>query len=123
MKKLFTQTDMCILCGALLLLAAALLFFRAPAREKANTVNIYVDNALYASVPLGEARTIEIVRGDQRNVVAADAAGVWMAEANCPDHTCVEQGKITPENARLRALGNRIICLPNRVTVELVWTP
>ncbi len=123
MKKLLTKTDLWILCGALLLLAAAFLLFYVPARRTANTVNIYVDGALYASVPLQEARDVLILRGEKRNVVSVDEAGVWMAEASCPDHTCVKQGKLTPENMNLRALGNRIICLPNRVTVELVYAP
>ncbi|MDO5112458.1 MAG: NusG domain II-containing protein [Clostridia bacterium] len=119
MKKLLTRTDLWILCGALLLLALALFFFRAPGRNWANTVNIYVDGALYASVPLGEARDIAVAHDGHVNIVAVDAQGVWMREADCPNGECVAQGKVTPDNMRTRPLGNRILCLPNRVTVEL----
>lgn len=46
------------------------------------------------------------------NVVAADAGGVWMHSADCPDQLCVKQGK-------LQSGSLPIVCLPNRVTVTL----
>lgn len=46
------------------------------------------------------------------NVVAADAGGVWMHTADCPDQLCVKQGKIQKGSLS-------IVCLPNRVTVTL----
>ena len=41
----------------------------------------------------------------------------WMAEAflkeaSCPDHLCINMG-------RIRKTGQSIICLPNKVTVEI----
>ncbi len=118
MKKLLTKTDIRILCGALLL-AAALFLFRAPLRGGGRVVHIYVDGALYQSVPLGAAQTVRVEREGHVNVVAVDARGVWMQDADCPNQECIAQGKVTPDNLQTRALGNRILCLPNRVTVEL----
>ena len=38
-----------------------------------------------------------------------------MEDADCPDQICVRQGKI-------RAQGETIICLPNRVVVRITGT-
>ena len=35
-----------------------------------------------------------------------------MISADCPDHLCVKQGKISAD-------GEMIVCLPNKVTVQI----
>ncbi len=37
----------------------------------------------------------------------------WVEEASCPDKLCVHQG-------RIRRTGEMIICLPNRMTAEII---
>jgi len=46
------------------------------------------------------------------NMVRIEPDGVYMENANCPDKLCVHQGKIN------RA-GESIICLPNKIIVEI----
>ena len=46
--------------------------------------------------------------------------GVVMASSTCHNQLCVHMGEVTLDNWELRANQTFIICLPNRVTVELV---
>jgi hypothetical protein len=43
-----------------------------------------------------------------------------MGESSCPNQDCVHQGAVTVDNADARPLLNQIICLPNRVVLEMV---
>ena len=54
------------------------------------------------------------------NVVHLTPDGVWMEEANCEGHDCVGEGKVTLENREERVLWNMIICLPHRLSLELI---
>ena len=47
------------------------------------------------------------------NTVVREGQTVYMADANCTDFLCVQQGEITE-------VGETIVCLPNRVLVEIV---
>ena len=53
------------------------------------------------------------------NVVHVTPDSIAMKSANCDNQDCVEQGEVTLENKDTRILGNRIICLPNQVTLQL----
>jgi hypothetical protein len=53
------------------------------------------------------------------NVIHLTPEGMWMEDANCEGHDCVEQGEVTLENRYERILGNMIICLPNEVVLEI----
>ena len=44
-----------------------------------------------------------------------------MAESNCRNQDCLRQGSGTAENAGLRPLGGKIICLPHQLVLELVF--
>lgn len=47
------------------------------------------------------------------NTVVVEGGRVWMSESTCPGYQdCVEQGQI-------HLVGERIICLPNRVSVYI----
>lgn len=53
------------------------------------------------------------------NVIHLTPEGMWMEDANCANHDCMDQGEVTLENRYERILGNMIICLPNQVVLEL----
>ena len=46
-----------------------------------------------------------------------------MKEANCKNQNCIHQGRGDRRQHRHRYLGARIICLPNKVIVELSPRP
>ena len=109
--KLTGKKDMLIIGGALLLCAVAYLLFGA--------LKIYVGDELYKEISLREDRTVIIEQQDCKNVIRIENGGVFMQESTCRNQDCIEQGTVTPENAGSRALGSWIICLPNKVSVEL----
>ena len=83
-------------------------------------VTIYVGDAVYASVPANVEQTVTVDQGDGKvNVVVIDAQGIFMASSTCPNQLCVQQGAIHPAQRDALPLNNRIICLPNGVTVAL----
>lgn len=116
------QITLIILAAVVLSAGAAAFFFRSPA-QATRTVNVYLDGALYATGRLGQAEDI-VVRGPngEENTVAFTADGVYMKHATCQNQLCIEQGMVTPANVSQRFYRNQILCLPNRVTVELVLT-
>ena len=104
--------------------AAAFLMNRSqPPAEAGRTVRVYVNGALYTTGSLGQRDDI-VVRGEngQENTIAFTADGVYMKHSTCQNQLCVQQGIVTVSNFTSRFYRNEIICLPNRVTVELVLT-
>ena len=56
---------------------------------------------------------------EAENLIHLTPDGVYMEDATCANHDCVEQGTVTLENRDERILGNMIICLPNQVMLQL----
>ncbi|MDL2319234.1 NusG domain II-containing protein [Eubacteriales bacterium OttesenSCG-928-A19] len=113
-----------IIIGVVLLVAAAvyggMLLLRS-GQSLSGAVDIYVDGVLYATAPLDTAGEILVEQpGGEVNVVAISSDGsVRMAHSSCKNQLCVQQGQVTADNWTRRALGHTIVCLPNRVLVEL----
>ena len=115
--KLAGKKDMLIIGAALAVCLVAALIFVGPSGSR---VRVYVGEELYEEASLYMNRTIVIEQGDGcRNEVCIEDGRVYMAFSTCENQNCVHQGEMTPDNIASRALSNWIICLPNRVTVEL----
>ena len=54
------------------------------------------------------------------NVLHLTTNGIWMEDANCEGHDCINEGAVTLENREERVLWNMIICLPHQLSVELI---
>ena len=81
---------------------------------------IQVDGREYARVSPDRPQMITVSQPDgKENVVEITEQGVRMHSANCPHNDCVRQGEVTKENMDYRPNQGLIICLPNRVSVEL----
>lgn len=102
-----------LLIGAVL--ALALLCWVVPrtagifAGEDASRVRITVGGEEYGIYSLSEDQTIEI---HDTNVCEIKDGEVNMIQADCPDQLCIHQGPIHIQ-------GETIVCLPNRVAVEI----
>ena len=104
-----------ILAGALYLAAP---LWRPAASE--DQVVVTVNQQTYAVIPLSEPKRLTITQADgSQNVLIVTPEGAYMESATCQGHDCILQGPVTLENYELRPNQNFIICLPNRVTVEL----
>ena len=82
--------------------------------------DIYVDENLYEVVPLNEDAVIVVDQGDGKvNHIEVKDGEIFMSDSTCADLLCVTQGAMSAKNYENRPMLNWIICLPNRVTVEL----
>lgn len=101
-----------ILIAVLLSLAAlaalALLLFRS----EGDTVAVTVDGVLWGEYALNEDRVVEIRQGDALNLLVIENGRAYVREASCPDGICSAHRPIQYD-------GESIICLPNRVVVEI----
>ena len=74
-------------------------------------LKISVDGKVYGEYSLKDKQEIKI--GDTNICRIEEDGTVSMTEADCPDQLCVKQGKI-------KEFGESIICLPNKVVLEIV---
>ena len=113
MKKILRRGDFLLLflfiASAALIAAAPLLH---PAAE-AGKVRITCRGEEYGIYPLDENRTVEVIREGHSNVVSIQDSTVHMESADCHNQVCVETGTIS-------CTGETIVCLPNRVVVEIL---
>ena len=86
-----------------------------------NLVLVTVDGVEYARVPLTQPQTITVRQPNgETNVIDVMENGAVMTSSTCHNQLCVQMGEVTLENWELRANQTFIICLPHRITVELV---
>ena len=78
----------------------------------AGNVVITIDNKEYDTISLKENKKIVIENEYGGNVIIIKDEQVFVESANCPDRTCVKQGKIMKT-------GQSIVCLPHRLTVTI----
>jgi hypothetical protein len=74
--------------------------------------DIYKGSELIETVSLDTDRDIEIGPAGARNLIRISGGKISVAEADCPDKTCVHTG------AKSRA-GDMIVCLPNRLQIMI----
>lgn len=101
-----------LLIAALLLIAAALFLLNSRGGDSARGAAVYFEDELLTRLSLQAASEWTWRDGDAFVTVAAEAGGVRVARSSCPDQACVRQGRITRP-------GQAIICLPNRISVQL----
>lgn len=101
-----------ILISAVLLLALAVWGGTTlwQQHESGTRLKITIDGEIYGFYSLAKDQTITI---GSTNVCQIKAGQVTMIEADCPDHLCLSQKAIS-----IVAKGT-IICLPNRIVLEI----
>jgi hypothetical protein len=112
MKKIIKQNDFKLI--ALLLLIASILFLSSQLiNQEGNRVNIIVDGDSFDTYPLHSSHevSIEDLRAGKL-IIKIESGFVWVTHSTCPDRLCVKHRKINKT-------GESIICLPNRVAIEI----
>ncbi len=108
------KRDFCFLA---IVFAAILIFYAAvyyKEKEPGSRIEITVDNRVYGIYSLETEQEIPIlIHGTETNHVRISDGFADMTEAACPDLLCVHQKKISKT-------GETIVCLPNRVVVEVI---
>lgn len=101
-----------ILIGIILIIAALIgVAFRAFWPTRGDMLRITIDGELYDLYNLNEDQIIEI---NDTNVCQIQDQTVVMVQADCPDHLCMKQKAIKSGQ------GGTIVCLPNRIVLEIV---
>lgn len=101
---------------AIFLLVAAILWLwssGSPSEVTEGEVVIYKDGHEFALIPLATEKTVIVEDDDgNRNVIQIQGGRVEMIEATCQDQICVHTRPAQKDE-------QSIICLPNRVVVEV----
>jgi len=107
----FKKADIFLAVALLLLGLGSFLLLQS--RQKAgDTVTVTVDGSLYGTYPLAEDRTERIDTALGSNTLRIEGGRVWISEADCPNHDCVEKGAIAKQ-------GQIILCLPHKLSVTI----
>ena len=100
-----------ILFTTLLLCSAAAAFTANSLPSNGNTAVIYADSHLLETVDLS-ALQAPVQFEYAGNTIVADASGIRITHADCPDQLCVKQGTIS--NGLIP-----LVCLPNRLVIQI----
>ena len=112
-----------IILGAVVIVAAVMLLISPMllTQSDEDAVLITVGGVEYARVPLTQPQTVTVRQATgEVNVVEVTDRGAVMHSSTCDNQLCVQMGSVTLDNWEFRPNQTFIVCLPNRVTVELV---
>ena len=111
MKKLnkSIKSDLVFL-AALLFVGFVLLVVMLAFRNEGSFVSVEIDGVKTMELGLYESGEYPLLDG--RNVLVIENGEAYMKHADCPDHRCIKMG-------RIKYKGQRIVCLPNKVTVAV----
>ena len=99
-----------ILIASLLVLSLSVFLITSLSREEGAVAVVSVDGTVVAEYPL--SRDGEYSLNGGTNILAIKDGAAFMKDADCPDKLCIHQKKKSKT-------GERIVCLPNRVMVEI----
>lgn len=113
-RQRFGKKDLILLLiVAVVIIVIALCFFLRKDAEGGMAV-VTVDGEEYGRYPLSEEQEVPIViDGKETNLLIIKDGKADVTEADCPDQICVNQKAIAKEH-------ETIVCLPNKVVVEIL---
>ena len=97
-----------VIVGVILLAILGMLVFR----QEGNTVKVTVDGKTLGEYSLNVNKTVEIKSDLGTNLLVIKDGKAYIESASCPDGICSAHRPIEHD-------GESIICLPNRVVVEI----
>lgn len=106
--------DIFISLGLLILSFLLAMYFQSfNSKEEGQYIRIEHNSKLVGEYPLDVDKEIVLDGDGQYNKVIIKDGKAYMKEANCRDQICVHMREISID-------GETIICLPNRVFVEVI---
>jgi hypothetical protein len=76
------------------------------------TAVVHNDSGIVCELPLSTDTTYEVTSELGANAVVVEGGEVYVAEADCPGHDCMSQGRITDTS-------QTIVCLPHKMWIEI----
>ena len=104
------KNDLILIIIVIVIAAAAFLIHNFMGGDNAGVVTVKVDGELKGTYSLLENQEIKINGGSNILVIKDGEADITWAD--CPDKLCVKQKSVSKNN-------ENIICLPNKVIVEV----
>ncbi len=101
-----------ILLAAVIIIAALIWLYTSMTQNNGAYAVVTVDGAVYGTYPLDTDTEIRIGDDEHFNILVIKDTKAEITEASCPDKLCVKQGTAEYD-------GQSIICLPNKVVVEI----
>lgn len=110
MKIVFKKKDILLIIVILVAAGLAFLLHEVIGAKGANCVTVKVNGVIEGVYSLAQDQEIEI--NDGSNILVIKNGKADMTEADCPDKLCVKQKAVSKNH-------ESIICLPNKVIVEV----
>lgn len=102
-----------ILAGAVLVIAVFIIIYMNAIKKNGDTVVVKINGEVYKELPLVEDTTLEIKGVNEGvNILVVEDGYADIIEASCPDKLCVRQKRIHFD-------GESLVCLPNKVVIEI----
>ncbi len=101
-----------LLVLAVLLVAGAFWLYTAIGRPSGAEVVVSVDGEELCCLPLDEDARLSIGDGDKFNILVISNGEAFIEDASCPDHICVQSGRVSLD-------GQTIVCLPNKTVISV----
>ena len=98
--------------SVLLILISVTALVMVLSRKTGDMVVVTVNGQPWGEYSLNEDRTVEIRNGDGYNLLIIEGGKAYVKQASCPDGICSSHRPIEYD-------GESIICLPNKVVVEI----
>lgn len=107
-KKTFSKVDIIVILSVLLLALIGFLAVKS-VQGSGNYVEITKGGKVYQTLPIDKDKVIDI---NGKNIIEIKNKKVFMKSADCKNQICVNHSKIS-------LVGETIVCLPNKVVVEI----
>ena len=117
--KLLNKKDIILVLGILLLAGVLFVVITILKQDGAEAV-IKVNGTIYGTYQLAKNQTIRVDTTYGHNTLIIQDGKIYMEDADCPGQDCVGEGKVTLQNREERVLWNMVICLPHKLTAELL---
>ena len=101
--------DILIIAGLLVAALSAFLIIEFT-KQEGNSVVVKIEGKADLVLPLEENKTYELNGGT--HILVIENGQAYLTHASCPDHVCINQGKIAYN-------GETITCLPYRLTITV----
>ena len=91
------------------------LAYRSLGKGEGTVAVVSVDGEVLERIDLSKVRTpydIPVSTPYGNNTVHVEPGAISVTEADCPDHVCIYQGRLTGS-------GIPIICMPHRLVIEI----
>ena len=121
LKKIFGNKKLIadiILVSSLLAVSLSVLIFMTFTRETGAVARVSVNGVTVAEYPLSINGKYTLNGGT--NVLVIEDGYAYLVYSECPDKTCVMGNGI--HGNKISYNGERIVCLPNKVMIEIVGT-